>query len=108
MGFITGSIRLFYLTQLKSDLEYKLMLINEAKLDAARSVNELMNVGTDLDSESPVIKNMKARREKMRLIEKEFEAKEKEYVNKLKAVEQEIGQVQGLIDKDIQNSFKYK
>ena len=107
MGFVTGSIRLLYLTQLRNDLEHKIMLISEAKMDMARSITELMSVGTDLDSDSPIIKNMKARRDKMKLIEQELDQKMEQYKIKLQAVDREIQSAQAVVDKGIERSFSY-
>ena len=107
MGFITGSIRLLYLTQLRNDLEYKIMLISEAKLDMSKSITDLMEVGTDLDPDSPIIKNMKARRDRLQQVEKRLDEQMTIYQNKLKAVDTEIQSAQSMVDKGIQLSFKY-
>ena len=107
MGFVTSSIRLFYLTQLKNDLSYKIMLITEAKMDMARSITDLMGVGTDLDPESPVIKNMKARREKMKLVEQELDQRLTVYKSKLEAVNNEINEVTQSVKEGAQRGFKY-
>ena len=107
MGFVTDTIRLFYLNQLKSDLSHKIRLINEAKLDMERSVTSLMEVGTDLDPDSPIIKNMKARRDKMELVERELNQKLTLYQSKLAAVDEEIKEVRGLVKNDAQTEFKY-
>lgn len=107
MGFITGSIRLLYLTQLRNDLEYKIMLISEAKLDMSKSITDLMEVGTDLDPDSPIIKNMKARRDRLQQVEKRLDEQMAIYKNKLQAVDTEIQSAQSMVDKGIQTSFKY-
>ena len=107
MGFVTSSLRLLYLTQMRNDLEYKIMLISEAKLDMSRSIAELVAVGTDLDPDSPIIRNLKARREKMKVIEQELDHKMEQYKTRLKAVETEIDSVQKLVDNNIKRSFSY-
>lgn len=107
MGFVTGTIRLLYLTQLRNDLEHKIMLISEAKLDMSKSITELISVGTDLDSDSPIVKNMKARRDKMKLIEQELDQKMEQYKIKLQAVDREIQSAQAIVDKGINSSFAY-
>ena len=107
MGFVTGSIRLFYLTQLRNDLEYKIMLISEAKMDMAKAVTDLIGVGTDLNPDSPIVKDMKARREKLEIMSKELDAKMVLYKNKLQAVEKEIGSAQAVINGGIKRSFSY-
>lgn len=107
MSFVTGSIRLFYLTQLKNDLNYKIMLISEAKMDMAKAVTDLMDVGTDLNPDSPIIKDMKARREKLEIMSKQLDAKMVLYKSKLEAVNQEIGEATNQVKEGAKNEFKY-
>ena len=107
MGFVTGSIRLLYLTQLKNDLEHKIMLISESKLEMSKSITDLMSVGTDLDPDSPIIKSMKARRDKLKIIEDELDRQMKIYETKLHAVTTEIQSAQKIVDDGIQRSFSY-
>ena len=107
MSFVTGSIRLFYLTQLKNDLNYKIMLISEAKMDMAKAVTDLMDVGTDLNPDSPIIKDMKARREKLEIMSKQLDAKMVLYKSKLEAVNQEIGEATKQVQEGAKNEFKY-
>ena len=107
MSFVLGSIRLFYLTQLKNDLSYKIMLITEAKMDMAKSITNLMDVGTDLDPENPIIKDMKARRDKLEQMDKALEAKLVVYKSKLEAVNNEINEATGQVKNGAQTEFKY-
>ena len=107
MGFVTSSLRLLYLNQIRNDLEYKIMLISEAKLDMSKSIADLTAVGTSLDPDSPIIRNMKARREKMKVIEQELDHKMEQYKIRLKAVETEIESVQKAVDNNIKRSFSY-
>ena len=107
MGFVTGSIRLLYLTQLKNDLMYKIMLHTEAQRDLSDSITNLMDVGTNLDPDSPVIKTLKARREKLAQVEKEMERKMVVLQSKLKAVEAEIGEAEKLVDASAKRQFSY-
>ena len=106
MSFVLGSIRLFYLTQLKNDLQYKIMLINESKMDMARSITDLMSVGTDLDSENPIIKDMKARRDKLELMVKQLDAQLEIYKSKMQAVDTEIQGVREEIKNSAQIEFR--
>lgn len=108
MGFITGTIRLLYLQQVKSSLEHKILLITEAQMDLSNSLNELNNVGTDLlDPDSPVLKAMKAKRDKIAIVEKELNRKMTMYQTKLKAVEQEIREASGMVKQNVRHSFSY-
>ena len=107
MSFVTGTIRLFYLTQLKNDLNYKIMLITEEKMDMGKAVTDLMGVGTDLNSDSPIIKDMKARREKLEIMSKQLDAKMVLYQSKLAAVDREIGEATKQVQEGAKNEFKY-
>ena len=107
MGFVTGSIRLLYLHQLRNDLEHKMMLVAEAKADMVRNADELMSIGTDLDSDSPVVKNLKARRDKIKVIEAELDKKMKMYEIRLRAVDAEIRSAQSIVENGIRTSFTY-
>ncbi len=83
------------------------MLISESKMEMSKSITDIMSVGTDLDPDSPIIKSMKARRDKMKLIEQELDQKMEQYKIKLKAVETEIESAQKIIDNGIQRTFNY-
>ena len=56
MGILVATIRLQYLIQQKSNLEYKIQLITQAKMGLMQSTNELMSVGNDYDPDSPIVK----------------------------------------------------
>ena len=107
MGYATSSIRLLYLTQLKNDLEHRIMLITESKLDMSKTITELIEVGTNLDPDSPIVKNMKARRDKLKLMEQQLDQQLEEARTKLNAVNTEIESARGLVQDGIRNSFNY-
>ena len=107
MGFLTGTIRLLYLTQLKNDLDYKIMLITESKRELAESISSLMDVGTSLDPNSPVVQSLRARREKLEIMEKELDAKMVRYQSKLRAVEEEIKSATESVQKSTASEFSY-
>ena len=52
MGLLTSSIRLTYLNNFRSDLEYKISLISSSRLNLVSSTDELLNVTSDLDPKS--------------------------------------------------------
>ena len=87
MGIVTQSIgSQQYLAQ-KADLEYKINQINQAKLSLTNSLNELMNVGTDLDPDSLELKQLEARKERLHQFEKQLDMKLHEYQMQLSLVE---------------------
>ncbi len=107
MGILVATIRLQYLIQQKSNLEYKIQLITQAKMGLMQSTNELMAVGNDYDPDSPIVKTLQQRQAKMKILEAQLDAQMQQYQNQLKAVETEMESARGIIDKNIEHSFKY-
>jgi len=107
MGILVSTMRLQYLLQAKGDLEYKIQLITQSKMGLMQSTNELMAVGNDYDPDSPIVKTLQQRQAKLKVLEQQLDMQMNEYQNRLKAVETEIESARGVIDKNIQSSFKY-
>lgn len=105
MGIAVSTVRLIYLTMYKLDLEYKLSLISTAKMSLSQSVNDLLTVGTDLEPDSPEVKALERRKERLYLIEKRLDEQMTRYQTTLKMVEAQIDQVNGSIDRDVQSAF---
>ena len=84
-----------------------MMTITEAKLDMEKTITELTSVGTDLDPENPIIKDMKARRDKLKIAVDELERQRVVYETTLKAVEKEISSAEGVINNSVQREFSY-
>lgn len=107
MGLISASIRKQYLIAYRNELEYKLQLITQAKMGLSESVSDLLNVGTDLDPESPVIKQLQQRQAKLNLLEKKLDMQMNEYQEKLKMVEREIESCDAMFESNLKTSFSY-
>ncbi len=107
MGILVATLRLQYLIQSKSNLEYKIQLITQSKLGLMQSTNELMAVGNDYDPDSPIVKTLQQRQAKLKVLEAQLDAQMQQYQNQLKAVETEIESARGIIEKNIEHSFKY-
>jgi hypothetical protein len=90
MGLIAASVTKQYLIAYRNELEYKMTLIRQAKLGLSQSVTELLNVGTDMDPESPMVKQLEQRKERLNLLEKKLEMQLDEYEVQLKMVESDI------------------
>ena len=76
--------------QLQKDLEYKIDLINETKLSLATSLNELVNVGSDLDPSNPMVKQLQARKERLHQLEKKLDMQLQMYNTQLQLVQQNM------------------
>ena len=105
MGLITSTIRLIYLNNYRLDLEFKCGKISSAKLGLSNTINDLLNVGTDLDPDSPEVKALEKRKERLHLVEKQLDEQLQRYQTQLKMVEAEYQQVQQQIDKNIQFAY---
>ena len=79
MGLLTASARMFALNSQRLDLEYKIQLVSQAKTDLAAQEAQLINAGTDLSADSPVLKQLNARKERMHLLEKKLDQQMLQY-----------------------------
>lgn len=107
MGLISASIRKQYLIAYRNELEFKLQLITQSKMGLSQSVTDLLNVGTDLDPENPVVKQLEQRKAKLNLLEKKLDMQMAEYQEKLKMVEKELEACDGMFESNLKTSFSY-
>ena len=107
MGLIVAQIRLMYLQQQRLDLEYKIQLITQTKLGLSASVSDLMQVGNDYDPESPTTKMLQQRQAKLKVLEQKLDQQMAMYNSRLKMIEAETQSAQAMLDKNIQQSFRY-
>jgi len=107
MGLIAAQIRLNYLQQTRLDLEYKIQLITQSRMNLAQSVTDLTQVGTDYDGDSPVAKMLAQRQAKLKILEQKLEQQMQEYQHRLQMVDTEYESCQKLIEKNIGLAFKY-
>lgn len=96
-----------YLNAYRLDLEYKMQLITEAKMNLSKTCTDLINVGTDLSSDDPVVKMLEARKERLNQMEKKLDMQMQQYQQKLQMINQEYGSCEKMLSDNIQRSFKY-
>ncbi|MBO7672596.1 hypothetical protein J6S88_04215 [bacterium] len=108
MGLLTSVMRMQYLLQFKSDLEYKIMLITQTKASLVTSNSDLLQVGNDYDPSSPIVKTLQERQNKMHALEQQLDTRMAAYKAQLKMAETEMESIRGTLDKDIQSSFSYR
>ncbi len=106
MGLFTSQIRLIFLTLYKDDLEYKMQLLSQTKLQILNSSNELVSVGSDLDPDSPEMRLLEQRRQRLELVNKKLDSQLETYKTQLAAVDAETQAVTKMVEKNIQ-SFNY-
>ena len=107
MGMATSQLRLMQLMLHKLDLEYKVQLISEAKMNLSKTCTDLLNVGADLDSDDPMVKQLEARKERLNAMEKKLDAQMAQYNTRLKMINSEYDSCKQMLDKNIERSFKY-
>lgn len=107
MGLLSASIRKQYLIAYKNELEFKLQTISQAKMGLSQSVSDLLNVGTDLDPESAVVKQLEQRKARLNLLEKKLDLQMNEYQEKLKMVEKEMESCDAMFESNLKTSFTY-
>lgn len=106
MGLVTSQIRLIYLTLYKSDLEHKIQLITQTKLNLSSSMTDLIHAGSDLDPDSPEVRMLEQRRARLELVEKKLDAEIERYKIQLNAVSTEIQSAEKIVESNIK-SFSY-
>src|SRR5574344_1003897 len=107
MGLLIASMRKQYLMRYRNELEDKIMLIQEAKTNLTKAGKDLMPVGTDMDPDSPVIKELNKRKERLNLLEQKLDQQMNEYMEDLKMVEAQIEGCDKMFDDDLKQSFAY-
>lgn len=84
-----------------------MQLITQAKMGLSQSVSDLLNTGTDLDPENPVVKQLEQRKEKLNLLEKKLDMQMNEYKEKLEMVESEMKSCEGMFSSQVKEAFSY-
>ena len=107
MGLLVAQMRLMYLHQQKSDLEYKIQLVTQARMSLSQTVSELVEVGNDYDPDSPTTKLLQQRQAKLKVLESKLNHQMEEYQIRLKMVETEEQSAKAMLDKNIQGAFTY-
>ena len=92
----------------RHDLEAFISDLAEAKMELANSVTDYIDAGQNLDDDSPTLKRLKARREKLEVMEKKIDLRMQEYQNKLNMVNTELQSLNGATGNHIQRSFSYQ
>ena len=107
MGLASATFRLMYLNSFRSDLENKLTIITESKLSLTKTIQEITSMGNDMDSDSEVVKQLNAKKERLNALDKKLDMQMELYNSQLKMVEQEIESARALRDNSIKRSFSY-
>ena len=105
MGLLVAQMRLAQINEYRSDLEYKIRLVSSTKLDLSNQINELVGFGSDMDPDSPEMKALEKKKERLYIVEKALDAQLQRYQTQLQMIEQEEESVKQSLEKAIQRSF---
>lgn len=108
MGLFIGIIRRRYLNMMKSNLAWQLHLITQAKMTATKAAGNLMQVGTDYESDSLIAKKLQQRQYKLKLLEEKLDIRKSEIQTRLDEITEELKSNDTMIQSAIQTSFSYK
>ena len=105
MGLLIAQMRLAQINEYRSDLEYKIRLVSSTKLDLSNQINELVGYGSEMDPDSPEMKALEKKKERLYIVEKALDAQLQRYQTQLEMIEQEEQSVKESLSKAIQRSF---
>ena len=105
MGLLIAQMRQAELIKHRSDLEYQLQLISTTKMDLSSKINEIVGLGADLDANSPEMKALEKKKERLYQAEKALDQKLKRYQNQLQMAESELQSVQQQVQQGIQRAY---
>lgn len=107
MGLLVATIQRRQLRMEKSNLQFQLLLITKGIASAQKSTNELMQVGTDYESDSLISKRLQERQYKFKLLEESLSLQKEEIQTRLQEIETELKSVDEMIKGEIQDLFSY-
>ncbi len=107
MGLATSQLQLIFYTLYRNDLEFKIQTIHQTKVQLSSSMNDLVNIGTDMDPDSPTLKRLEQRKAKLKLVEQKLDASLARYQTQLKSVDTLIESTKQRVDANIKSSFSY-
>jgi predicted nucleic acid-binding Zn-ribbon protein len=106
MGLAASQSRYLLLTARKSDLEFTGQQINQSRTQLANITNQLFNLATVLDPDSPEAIKIQLRINSLQALDQALELQLRRVDTQRNAVDTEIEAVKKVIDKNIQLTFK--
>lgn len=105
MALASSQIReQMYIAQ-EHDLNNIITRLNGIKMNLVNNINDLLNVGTNLDPDSPESRVIEARRQKLAMLEKKMDMEITQYQNRLKAVESLRAQAKEQVGKATEKAY---
>lgn len=106
MGLAASQARLLVLTARKSELELTDQQINQSRMQLSNVVNELFNVSSNLDPNSPASIQLQLRINALQGVDKGLELQQKRIETQHDAIQTELDAVKKIITKNIESTFK--
>lgn len=107
MGLLIAIVRKRFLMMQRSNAEWKMQLITQAKATATNSVNDLLQVGTDYEADSLITKKLQQRQYKLKLLEEKLDAQMTALKAQVEICNTEIESCDKMIQNHMKTSFSY-
>ena len=107
MGLLIAIVRKRFLMMQRSNAEWKLQLITQAKATASNSVNDLLQVGTDYEADSMITKKLQQRQYKLKLLEEKLDRQMVALKAQIEICNTEIESCDKMIERHMKSSFSY-
>ena len=105
MGILIAQMRLAQINSYRADLEYKIQLVSTTKLELSAQINDMVGFGTDMDPNSPEMKALEKRKERLMAVEKQLDQQLQRYQTQLQMIESEEQSVQKQLDSSIERLY---
>ena len=107
MGLAATTFRIMYLKSYENQLNNQIQAITETKLGMTESIGEMTAVGQDRSPDSPAVKQLQQRKEKLAAMDKKLDMRLQMLTSQLKMVQTEIQSATAMQDQQIKSSFSY-
>lgn len=87
MGVLAAAAQMNQLIAYEHDLQYKVLMVQQAKIALTGASEDLLNAGTDLDPESPMAKQIEQRKARLEMLDKKLDMQLEEYKTRLELIE---------------------
>ncbi len=107
MGLLIAIMRKRELRKLKSNAEWQLHLITQSVHATQKSNNDLLQVGTNYESDSALSKKLQQRQYKLKILEEKLNERKAVIEVQIKEYTEEMQSCQSMIDAHIKDMFSY-
>ena len=105
MGLLVAQLRRAQLRNQRLDIEYQTMLISSTKMSLVSQINDLVGLTSDMDPDSPEMKNLEKQKERLQQAEKALDARLEQFQTQLQMIDGEEQSVQQQISSSIQRMY---